>query len=243
MSSERRALRNLMNFRDLGGVPAASGMVAEGRLFRTGQLSEIDEESAAHLHEVLKVAVYIDFRAEAETTRDGPPRPLLARGVIWHPHPFDISDAEFKRLRAPRPEDWQALYLRAIERLRPEIAGAVSLISEQREPVVFGCWAGKDRTGIVAGLVLSLLGVDDEHVARDYAASSAGLLPFRHRFAWIWEHEPEAREELALCHTGTEPRAMLGMLSEVRARYGSIQRALGLSDDIIERLRARFVVA
>lgn len=232
-----------MNFRDLGGLPTDSGTVARGRLFRTGQLSEIDEEGAAHLHEVLKVAVYIDFRAEAETTRDGPPQPLIARGVSWHHHPFDISDAEFACLRAPSPDDWQALYLRAIERLRPEISGAVSLISEQREPVVFGCWAGKDRTGIVAGLLLSLLGVDDELVARDYAESSAGLLPFRQRFAWIWEHEPEAAEELALCHTSTDARAMRGMLSELRARHGSIQRALNVSDQTVERLRSRYVVA
>lgn len=229
-----------MNFRDLGGVRAGNGLVAPGRLYRTGHLSEIDADAAAHLHGVLNIGVYIDFRAELETTRDGAPAPLIARGVRWQKHPFDISDADFERVRVPRPSDWQALYLRAILRLRPEISGAIRLIAEQATPLVFGCWAGKDRTGIVAALLLSLLGVADEAIAEDYAKTSQGLSGFRDRFSSLWQGAPDF-EELTLAHTTTHPQAMLGLLEDLRARFGSVQSALDLSEQSLTDLKRRYL--
>jgi hypothetical protein len=129
---------SLMNFRDLGGAPARDGVVASGRLFRSAQLSEIDDETAAHLQRVLGIGVYLDFRTELETDRDGQPRRLTQHGVRWHQHPFDISDAQFKAVRIPEAHDWQSLYVRAFERLAPELAGAIRIIAQEDVPLVFG---------------------------------------------------------------------------------------------------------
>lgn len=232
-----------MNFRDLGGVPAAEGHVARGRLFRTGHLSQIEDADAAHLAEVLGIRLYLDFRAEFETARDGAPQPLIARGARWACHPFDISDATFRSAPRPRIADWQGMYLRAFERLTPELSGAIRLIASAEGPVVFGCWAGKDRTGMVAALLLALLGVDDETIALDYARTTEGLLPYRQRFAFIWQSEPEAEEELLAAHTVAHPEIIVGFLRTLRARFGSVRAALDLPEDVIVALKTRYLVA
>jgi len=234
---------SLMNFRDLGGAPTRDGVVAQGRLFRTAHLSDLDHDSAAHLHSVLGIRVYLDFRAEAETTRDGAPRRLLDHGVRWQRHPFDISDAEFQALRAPQPGDWQALYVRALERLRPELAGAIRMIAEHEVPIVFGCWAGKDRTGMVSGLLLSLLGVDDEWIAEEYGKTTDSLLPHKQRFSFLWQGEPAREPELIRAHLHTDPRTMLGLLRATRERFGTVNGALDLPDGVLARLRARYLVS
>src|SRR6478609_4494096 len=160
---------SLMNFRDLGGAPVPGGAVALGRLYRTGHLSQLSEEAAAQLAHTLGIRVYIDFRADRDIVRDGEPKALLQRDVVWARHPFDISDAEFQSVRIPFSSDWQQLYFRAVKRLQPEISGVVRAIAAQAKPVMFGCWVGKDRTGIVAAFLLSLLGVDDASIGQEYA--------------------------------------------------------------------------
>jgi protein-tyrosine phosphatase len=230
-----------LNFRDLGGALTASSRVARGRLFRTAQLSELSEAEAEHLHQEYGVSVYLDFRAELEILRDGTPKALLARHVSWQRHPFDISDATFKAIATPGPTDWQALYTRAFRRLRPELLGAVQLIAAAETPVAFGCWAGKDRTGMVAALVLSLLGVEDDWIADDFAKTGAHLLAARHRFSSIWRDRPDAEAELVQAHLRTAPESISGFLREVRQQFGSVQSALGLAEATLDALSVRYL--
>ncbi len=231
-----------MNFRDLGGAPVPGGRVACGRLYRTGQLSEVSARVAAHLADTLKIGAYIDFRADAEIARDGEPQPLLLRGVAWGRQPFDLSDALFDARRVPGASDWQQLYFRGLKRLQPQISGAIAAIAAESRPVVFGCWAGKDRTGIVAALILSLLGVDDEWIALDYAKTHASIQPFKSRFSFLWQADPNAEQKLWRAHSETEPQTMIGFLQLVRSHFGTVERALALPDEVLARLRARYLV-
>jgi len=234
-------LASLMNFRDLGGAPVPGGVVAPGRLYRTGQLSEVSDEVAVHLVDSLQIGTYVDFRADGEIARDGEPGPLLQRGVVWNRQPFDISDAVFEAIRLPTPADWQQLYYRGVKRLKPEISAAIRAIAAASRPVVFGCWVGKDRTGIVASLLLSLLGVDDEWIGLDYAKTQPSIQPFKSRFSFLWKGEPHAELEVWRAHSGTQPRTVIGFLEMVRADFGSLERALGLSDEVVGRLRERYL--
>jgi len=231
-----------MNFRDLGGVSGKLGHVARGRVFRTAQLSKVDESSAEHLARTLRIARYIDFRADFEIMRDGEPRPLLARGVHWVRNPFDLSDEIFSSLNRPAASDWQELYLRGLRRFRPEIAQAIRHIASADAPLVFGCWAGKDRTGMVAALLLSLLGVEDEVVAEDFAKTTELLAAFKGSFDILWKFEPQAAEEIFRCYSVASPGTMLGFLTAARAEFGSIQAALALDQSTVDTLRSRYLV-
>jgi protein-tyrosine phosphatase len=212
-------------------------------LFRTAHLSDISEASAAHLHQTLGVGTYIDFRLDHDILRDGEPKALLARRVRWQRHPFDISDDMFNAIAAPRPEDWRAMYGRGFQRLRQEVAGALRLIAAAETPLVFGCWAGKDRTGIVAALLLSLLGVDDAWIAEDFAKTGAALLPGKARFHFLWKEGPHTEAEIIDAHLRTEPETILGFLADVRRQFGSLSRALQLPESVSSALAARYIEA
>jgi len=229
------------NFRDLGGVPALGGLVARGRLFRTAHLSYLDEPLAAELAALYDIRTYIDFRTNDEIARDGRPEPLLARGVRWERRPFDIADATFWSVRVPAAADWSGLYTRAFERFRAHFSDVVRTIVESTAPLAFGCWAGKDRTGMVAALLLSLLGVSDEAIAADYALTTAGLAPLEPEFAFLSRDDPELQKELFRSFTEAPPSVMRAFLDGLRTRFGSTPAALDIPEGTVARLREAFI--
>lgn len=230
-----------MNFRDLGGLLAERVAIVPGRIFRTGHLSQLGASEAQHLCQTFGIRTYVDFRTDDEIGRDGSPSELIGRGVHWERQPFDIADQVFRALRYPAPQDWLDLYLRAVERLRPILANAVRAIVSAEPPVVFGCWAGRDRTGIVSALVLSLLGVPDDAIAVDYARTTEGLAAFEERFAFLWSREPEKRLEIVNAYCTTSEAVMIDFMREVRARFGSARDLLALDASTVEELRTRLL--
>jgi protein-tyrosine phosphatase len=229
------------NFRDLGGIRAASGVIARGRLFRTAHLSYLDETLAVELAKVHDIRTYVDFRTNDEIERDGRPEPLLARGVHWERRPFDIADAAFWSVPIPAAADWSGLYTRAFERFRSHFADIVLTICESPRPVAFGCWAGKDRTGMVAALLLSLLGVSDEAIAADYALTTSGLAPLEPEFAFLSRDDPGLQRALFRAFSEAPPGVMLTFLEGLRARFGSARAALDVSEPTIAALRKAFI--
>jgi protein-tyrosine phosphatase len=115
----------------------------------------------------------------------------------------------------------------------------VELVADEG-PVLFHCAAGKDRTGVVAAVVLGLLGVTPEVIADDYHVSASAMAAF---VDWITLEFPEALDAM----TSQPPEyleapadAMLAFLAEVDHRHGSMEglaRSLGVTDAVIERLR------
>jgi protein-tyrosine phosphatase len=229
------------NFRDLGGIPVAGGVIAPGRLFRTAHLSYLDESLAERLANVHGVRTYLDFRTDDEIGRAGAPEPLIARGVRWERRPFDIADPIFWGVSLPAAGDWSGLYARALERLRPTFVDVVNALVTVSTPVVFGCWAGKDRTGMVAALLLSVLGVNDEAIAADYALTTPGLAAHEDDFSFLWRDAPERRAELFRSFCEAPPVVMHTFLEGVRARYGSARAVLDLSEPTVQALRRSFI--
>lgn len=229
------------NFRDLGGIRSPNGSLASGRLFRTGHLSYLDGERAKELASTHRLRTYIDFRTDKEIARDGAPDALIAVGVSWIRRPFDISDEWFVESRLPTDDDWRGLYTRAFARLRPVITDAVRTVVESDGPLVFGCWAGKDRTGMVAALLLSLFGVDDASIAADYELTTAGLLPFEDEFAPRSPSDSELRRALFRAWSEARAPVISGFLRDVRRRYGSVEEALELPEESLTGLRSAFL--
>jgi protein-tyrosine phosphatase len=230
------------NFRDLGGIRTSSGPLAKGRLFRTAHLSYVNETLAAELARLHGIRTYVDFRTNAEVQRDGPPEPLLARGVGWERRPFDIADATFANVRVPEAADWSGLYTRAFARFRSHFSDIVRTVVESPKPLAFGCWAGKDRTGMVAALLLSLLGVSDHDIAEDYALTTAGLAAHEAEFAFLSPDDPELQKVLFRAYSEAPPGVMLSFLQALRDRFGSARAALDISEPTIAALRRALVL-
>jgi protein-tyrosine phosphatase len=229
------------NFRDLGGIRASGGVVKAGRLFRTAHLSYLDAVLAAELAKTYRPRTYIDFRTDEEVARDGRPASLITLGVRWERIPFDLSDETFRRVGVPSPDDWSGLYARAFDRLRPVFTSVVESVLSAEGPVVFGCWAGKDRTGMVAALVLSLLGTDDGAIADDYARTTAGLAPLEDVFRFLARDKPELFPVYFRAYCEAPPTVIETFLAGVRSRFGSVQDALGVPDSLALRFRAAFI--
>lgn len=221
---ERRiALEGPANFRDVGGYVAGSRRVRTGRVFRSDSLSRVTEVDARIL-ERLGVRTAIDLRTLDEVERTPPA--LLARLAAAYEHVPIIDEGG----ASARPEGYEipelhVAYAGMLDRFGDRIARALELLAVSAKPVVFYCEAGKDRTGLVAALLLSTLGVSDADVAADYALT-AGALPVivgrvRDRATF------ERGDQLPDHALRAEALTMLTTLEALRARHGSVEGYLG----------------
>jgi len=105
---------------------------------------------------------------------------------------------------------------------------------------VFHCTAGKDRTGVLSALVLTLLGVDEDAVVADYALSGEAMTRLR---AKLLVKYPEGRETIEAISEvfSAAPEQMEQLLDHLRAEYGSVSAyvdGLGTTPAVIGALRA-----
>ena len=103
-------------------------------------------------------------------------------------------------------------------------------------PVVFHCTSGKDRTGVVAALVLTLLGVSREDVVADFALTARAT----ERLVADWERQNPGHT-MRWPGYGQAPAALMGrFLDDVDGEYGSVHGYvtdhLGLPADVSSRL-------
>jgi protein-tyrosine phosphatase len=231
------ALEGAVNFRDLGGYATEDGLRTRWRvLFRADGLSELTETDLEVMRE-LGIRTVVDLRSgqEVEQSRFN----VEAHPVTFHHYPF------IKAL--PNAEDFERApgflgtqYTEMLDEATPQIIGALSaLAAPDARPAVFHCTAGKDRTGLLSALVLSLLGVPEETVIADYALSGAAMSRLR---AKLIEKYPDGKSVIADSDVlfSADPANMAALFAHLRARYGTVARyaaQVGVPDDVVARLR------
>ncbi|MBO0783820.1 MAG: tyrosine-protein phosphatase, partial [Ktedonobacteraceae bacterium] len=114
-----------------------------------------------------------------------------------------------------------------------------TLIAPGALPVLVHCTGGKDRTGLIVALLLSLLWVPDGTIAEDYALSAQYLGPL---FEQMRQQARSTGRDIALPAKMLEarPECILEMLAYLRAEYGGAEEyleVLGLVDWQREYLR------
>jgi hypothetical protein len=129
------------------------------------------------------------------------------------------------------PEE-SALYYHMLLTYKENVRAIFTLMAEAEGGVVFNCYAGKDRTGTVAALLLLLAGVPDVEIAADYHATLTNL--------WPYAEEEKLRKYALIPHAET----MLIFLDMFRKKYGNVDcyfSQTGLTAEMIERLRTKLV--
>jgi len=230
----RSPLAGAFNFRDLGGLATLDGRVTRaGLLFRSDTLQALTPDDVLHLSSELGLAAIVDLRLMHEVAEEGR-GPLGAREEIHYVNaPLQMASAEGL---AP-DEVLNALYLGCLNpdsMLPKAIAHLVELAGR---PTVFHCAAGKDRTGIVAAVVLRLLGVDNDTIVADYMASVHNMPRMLERFA-TW---PRYRDHLAAMPPqvyAVEEQPIRRFLRELDEEHGGA-RAWALSHGISAAAVAR----
>ncbi|MGF1600020.1 MAG: tyrosine-protein phosphatase [Acidimicrobiales bacterium] len=223
------AIDGVFNFRDLGGLTTVGGRrTRPGLVYRADGLHRASPEGRRHLvgRGVRRV---IDLRTAEETDREGR---FDGEGVIYLHVPVVDSLGRF----GPPPEGVEDLLLHHYRGMLDDngagfarVLGLVADSLDAAEPVVFHCAAGKDRTGVLAALLLAGIGVDDNIVADDYARSHTAMT---HMVAWLEQRTDGTREErmaamgltpeLASAMLRAERATMLALLAELRVAHGTL---------------------
>ncbi len=236
-----------LNVRDLGGIPTEDGATTRaGAVIRADNLGGLTAQGwrALARHGVVRI---VDLRWPEERSQD-PPRDVDVEVVhvsVLGPT-FAENRAYFEALGAhvDSVEDiadhYAYSYVDFLERNRRHFGAALTAVAEADGPVVIHCMGGKDRTGLMAGLLLRLAGVSLDAIGLDYSLSGPNLAVTLDE--WLAdapdEGERRRREKLST----TPAAAMTRVIDTIEERYGSVAaylEAAGLQQDQIERLRAR----
>jgi protein-tyrosine phosphatase len=233
------ALEGAVNFRDLGGYTTTDGQRTRWRvLFRADGLGELTDADLAIMRD-LGIRTVVDLRSgdEVEQSRFD----VEAHPVEFHHFPFieALPDAEaFERA----PGFLGTQYTEMLDDASAQIVGALAaLAAPEARPAVFHCTAGKDRTGLLSALVLTLLGVPEETVVADYALSGEAMARLRAKLILKY---PDGKSFISDTNAdaifSADPANMIALFAHLRARYGSIAgytSEVGVPPEVIARLR------
>ncbi|MEM8904922.1 MAG: tyrosine-protein phosphatase, partial [Actinomycetota bacterium] len=157
----------VVNARDLGGLPiVGGGSTSFGQLFRSARLSELDAAGRTAI-EALDLVEIIDLRRNDERAAHPGPYSTAHLGLVGQPSLFD-ADVASLRTRADGERWLLDDYLGMLTTGAGQVGAIVRRIAHAGGPVLFHCTGGKDRTGIVAAIVLSAVGVQREVVLDDF---------------------------------------------------------------------------
>lgn len=173
----RIPLDGALNLRDLGGWPTSRGPVARGQFFRSDRLSALSDADHDRLIR-FGIDTVVDLRYEAEVAAD-PTRlwatvdrhleiPMGGRLADQKSFIQRVLDGELDDIT---DHDVGESYVEMLSIHGPDLGRAVEGLLEGG-PGLFHCTAGKDRTGLLAMLILQTVGVADDDVLRDFELSN-----------------------------------------------------------------------
>ncbi|KAF2153001.1 hypothetical protein K461DRAFT_293302 [Myriangium duriaei CBS 260.36] len=262
----------IANFRDIGGLPTTSSpthKVKQGILFRSADPSNVSSQGLSQLH-ALNITTVFDLRSEPEIKRQGKEwdgtaikAPFVdaekARGnqIARHWTPVfaqtDASPAALAMRYKAYTEEGAGGFVKAYGDILDNGGNAYGavlrhLAEEKEGACLVHCTAGKDRTGVLVAILLLLLGVGEEEVAREYSLTNKGLEHLREFYVerlLRTEVLKGDREGVERMITSRE-ESMRGTIGMVKERWGGaegyVRDVVGLTDEEIGGLRRRFGV-
>jgi len=233
-------LGSAQNVRDLGGYVTESGHTTRWRQFvRAGDMDKVSDADQAQLKDY-GIKVVIDLRMKREVAE----APNVFTGsdqvdVVIH----DFWGDRFDHYRSRRKdvsgaEKLADLYCAGLVEsgfVMAEIMNTLATSADQC--YAFHCRSGKDRTGLVAALLLAIAGVPEEVICADYALTEALLI------------SPDADKQIDPNQPGyylrtCEPETMAQTLGFLKERYGSASAYLmdqGVSQDSLNLIREKLL--
>ncbi len=244
--SRRIALTGVFNFRDLGGYAVEDGRTVRWHtLFRADGLDRLTSGDVEALRPY-GLRTIVDLRMAHELEEKGR-FPVDTYPVAFH-H-LSVMDKTWDREAAaredlPAADFLHARYTEMLDEAGPRYADALRLLSAADGlPAVFHCAAGKDRTVLLAMLVLGAVGVGHDDIVEDYALTSASMDEFRANAA----RDPLVAAGLAntpVMFFAADPAAMSRVLTDIEAAHGSVRgyvRSIGVGPDVLAALEANLL--
>ena len=236
-------MQGCVNFRDLGGYGNEKGeTVRWRRLFRSDALQEMTTADSTLAAQQLNIGLVVDLRNTNEANRDGL-GPLPGLGAEYRHFPFLDARGEIPPFTGGDiAERLAATYLWMLQNSGEGIAAAVNSIAESLDHgkgVVFHCSAGKDRTGLLAALILEILEVDAETIKADYMLTGEAVEGIVRRIKAM-EHNPNPTAQTL----APQPLAFGRFSDTLHREYGGAEvylRSHGVTVDTLESLRSNLL--
>ena len=232
------------NFRDLGGYPTANGHMKWGVLYRADSMHHLNDADLA-LIGTLGIRNVVDLRSADELENRGK-FPVDKYEVNFYNH--SILDLTWSEDDVPVTDDPMEFLLWAYPEMlgngSPRFADSVNTLANADGPTIFHCAAGKDRTGLLAMMVLGSLGCDHEYIIADYEQSDAAM---DRLVTWAKSHSKELADRIGVTPASflrADGRAMRIIIDGLVAEHGSLRnytKAIGVSEETLVELEKKLV--
>lgn len=215
-------LEGCFNFRDLGGYQTSDGRRFQtGLVFRSDGLQVLTPSDLEKLSGEIGLGHVIDLRSDAEVEEVGC-GPIADQTTIHHIPLFAGASGSSETMsNFEMPSDMGELYFLMLGFAKEPIAQVVRLLAEADSPAVFHCAAGKDRTGVISAVLLSLLGVPEETIIADYAFSRQNIDLINARLDKANTYQ-NFMADLPDGAYDADPACMEGFLARVNDTHGSM---------------------
>jgi protein-tyrosine phosphatase len=255
-------LEGLANMRDVGGIPTIDGgKIIPGRLLRSDNLQTLTTSDVAQLLG-LGLSDVIDLRSDYEAEREGP-GPLTRSDVRIHQfslfREWETGVGEAKPDVRPEvlPEEalpWidlepsielddevASVYFAYVVDRPDSVLAALRTIARAPGAALVHCAAGKDRTGTLVALALSVADAERQAIIADYAASSERVEAIVNRLLASATYADNLRGRPISSHL-SHPETMISFLRYIDDTFGSVPQMLikmGWTAEDTEQLRAK----
>lgn len=233
MSYEKRLiLENVLNCRDLGGYPTANGTTKFGRFLRCGVVKTPTSSDISVLSSY-GVKTVIDLRGDFETVNTVTDFSRIDGCRVHHVSLYEANAANAN----PADEKLIDIYKTIVDGYRSGFKKIFDTLAAAPEgAVLYHCFFGKDRTGILSMLLLSVAGVSRADIIADYQ------LTFTYIYDYIMENiDTIWCKDMTMHYSKAETMAEL--LDYVDEKYGSPADYLyscGVTSETMEKIRKRF---
>ena len=245
-------LAGVVNMRDVGGMLTEGGdVVRDHRLLRSDNLQDLPPESVRTLLEEYHLTDIVDLRTTVEVAKEGE-GPLRAVPSVHHHH-FTLyrEDSDESGIpaaeralpweqderragvatpeREHRPDHdafWSDHYLTYLATRPDSVVAAIHSIADASGATIVHCAAGKDRTGTVVGLALKTVGVTDELVIADFAASAERVQRILDRLRGKPAYAENLRDKTVAQQSPTSDTMRI-VLQGLEERFGGVHGWLG----------------
>ncbi len=237
MGSQRRLqLENIINCRDLGGYPCGDRVTKFGRFLRCGiPLTPTSDDIVALMQ--YGVTTVLDLRGDWEFEMMPSVFRFMDRVSYHHVCLYEINAAVSKEFDGTLEQSYEL----SVELYKENYAQALRVIANVPDGcVLFHCYFGKDRTGLLCALLMHIAGVDTTDIIADYQVSYTYILSFIEKEkartgGMLWDTKEE--------NFYSDANSIAALLQFIRKKYGSVMqyiREIGITEAEIERIRAKF---
>ncbi len=228
----RLQLENVLNCRDLGGYPSKYGITEFGRFLRAGIVFQPTDDDLKALGNY-GIKTVIDLRGQYESDNDPYDFSKICGVSHYHMSLYDANVALENELQMTLQEKYEYI----ADNHMQNIAQVLKLIADADDgAILFHCYFGKDRTGILSMLLLTIAGVSNEDIIADYQQSYTYLKEFiKEHSEILWSNDTSMHESL--------PQTIENLLGHMYEKHGSVMgylKSAGVSYETTEKIRKRF---